>query len=46
MQPNKESELHLSKENSLLTYPRTPNNEIEEYFNGDFCLNGVSKKQH
>jgi len=46
IQPNKESELNLSKEDSLLMHSRTPNNEIEEYVNGDLCLYGVSTKPH
>lgn len=44
VQPSKESELNLSKEDSLLMHSKTPNNEIEEYVNGDLCLYGVSKK--
>lgn len=36
----------MSKEDSLLTHSKTPNNEIEEYVNGDLCLYGVSKKKH
>jgi len=44
VQPNKESELNLSKEESLLMHSKTPNNEIDDYVNGYLCLYGVSKK--
>lgn len=42
VQPSIETELNLSKEDSLLTHTKTPANEIEEFVNGDLCLYGVS----
>lgn len=41
IQPSVETELNLSKEDSLLMHTKTPTNEIEEFVNGDLCLYGV-----
>ncbi|XP_025413896.1 endoplasmic reticulum lectin 1 isoform X2 [Sipha flava] len=43
IQPTSETESNLPKdESSLMMHSKTPNNEIEEYINGDICLYGGS----
>lgn len=42
IQPTSDTELNLSKDDSLLMQSKTPNNEIEKFVNGETCLFGVS----
>jgi len=42
LKPAPETELNLSKENSLLMHTKKPSNEIEEFVSGDLCLYGGS----
>lgn len=42
IQPAAETESNFPKEDSLLMHTKSPNNEIEEFVNGNLCLYGVS----
>lgn len=44
IQPASETDLNVSKDDSLLMQSKTPMNEIDGFINGDLCLYGVSLK--